>query len=542
MLSNIAIAALCGLFAVATATLSTPPSSLCWADALPPGSNLPQIVLDIDCLDKNNCYIAGGSNGAGFGVYFYDGHIDGQVYQMNMNNQTMIIMGVVARGTAANPIGVTSGVSTFFTPQFPPYHYYQLASRTWQPSASIFEFAVASQSISATKDGSTVVAVDGGSPSGFMVSKDAGRTFTFTNLTGYPSKGMRNCSAPGTLALADNMTWYLIIGQSPQTASSSSSAASSSFSEEETVYSAVRNSKTLATVKVDSKGKKKISVELNAGSMPKSGETCIGYSAELIKTTDGGQTWTTQILKPDTDFSFNDIACYDAKTCIAVGSGDVFSNVYMTVDGSTWTEVFKLTGNNNSGIPLFSLVRFVNRTTIWIAGSFAMPVQQVEEGLFYFSKDGGKTWLAYPTLQPEVAAILGLTFIDGEGFAAGINQAQSSTILRYADQPYYGFFEQVNCLTDSCNFLCQSSLFPQGMCLQSTTGGVKAFCETNGLLIQSYETTDCSGSFNSSTAPINTCLNSTNGGPLPFFENVCGSGFQREQTTVRPSERLFRHF
>ncbi len=539
MLIKTAVIAFVACVLVASALETADPApSLCWADALPPGSNLPQIVIGMDCLDKNQCYIAGGSNGAGFGVFSYDGKIDGQVYQMNMNNATMIIMSVVARGSLASPIGVTSGVSTFFTPQFPPFHYFQASSKIWQPSAAPFEFATASQSMGATKDGSTIVAVDGGQPSGFMISKDAGKTFAFVNLTGYPSKGMKNCSAPGNIAVANSQVWYLIIGQSPQTPSSSSSASASSFDSEESTVSA-RNGKTV--VSMSTGRKRKISVEMNVGSTSlHSGETCIGYSAELIKTSDGGQSWSHQILMPDATFSFNDIDCYDANVCVAVGSGDVYSNIYMTTDGNTWKQVFKVTGSNGTGIPLFNLVRFVNRTTIWIAGAFEIPAQQAQEGLFYFSKDGGNTWLAYPTLQPEVAAILALTFVNGEGFAAGINQQQSSTVLRYADQPYYGFFEQVHCLTDSCNFLCEPVLFPQGMCLQSSTGGIKAFCTPTDLQIKSYDTTDCSGSFNTSSMPINQCLNSTGGGPLPYFENVCNSQFRPEQTIGRPSQRQFR--
>lgn len=532
--------ALLALVVVAASALKTsdPAPSLCWADALPPGSNLPQIVLSMDCVDKDMCFIAGGSNGAGFGVFAYDGKIDGQVYQMQENNQSMITMGVVARGTSAAPIGVTAGVATFFTPQFPPFHYYQASSKIWQPSAAPFEFATACQSVSATKDGQTIVAVDGGSPSGFMVSSTGGKTFTFVNLTAAPAPGMKNCSAPGMIAVADANTWYLLIGQSPETPSSSSSAASSSFDASAEATISARRGKTVASMTTGPK--RKVSVELNVGSTVASGETCIGYSAQIVKTTNGGATWTSQVTLPNADFSFNDIDCVDATTCIAVGSGDFFSNVYMMTDGTTWKQVFKVTGSNGTGIPLFNLVRFVNRSTIWIAGAFEIPSQQAQEGLFYFSKDGGKTFLAYPQLQPEVAAILALTFVDGDGFAAGVTTQQSSTVLKYADQPYYGYFEQVHCLTDSCNFLCESVLFPQGMCLQSSTGGLKAFCTPDNLEIKSYETTDCSGSFNTSTMPTGQCLNSTQGGPLPFFENVCNAQYRSEQTMGRPSQRRIR--
>ena len=520
---------------LAASALNDPKPSLCWADALPPGSGLPQIVLGMDCVDKDLCVIAGGSNGAGFGVFAYDGKIAGQVYQMQMNNASLITMSIVARGTAANPIGVIGGVSTFFTPM-PPFHYWDQAAKVWQPSAAPFEFVTVADSIGASKDGQTIVAPDGGQPSGFMVSSDHGKTFSFVNLTGYPSPGMPNCSMASNVAVTNANTWYVIIGQSPQTPSSSSS---NSVGEQEASISA-RRGKTVASMTTGAK--KKFSVEFNVGSTNvASGETCIGYAAQIIKTSDAGASWTSQLLMPNADFSFNDIDCYDATTCIAVGSGDYLSNVYMTTDGSTWKQVFSVTGNNGTGIPLFSLVRFVNRSTIWIAGSFEMPATQSQEGLFYFSKDGGKTFLGYPQLQPEIAAILALTFTsDGTGFAAGFTMQQSSTVIKYADQPYYGYFEQVSCLTNGCNFLCEAVLFPQGMCLQSSTGGIKAFCTPNDLEIKAYETTDCSGSFNTSSMPLNQCLNSTNGGPLPYFENVCNAQFREVQTMGRPSQRRVR--
>jgi photosystem II stability/assembly factor-like uncharacterized protein len=500
--------------------------------------------MDISCADTNLCFIAGGSNGVGFGVFYYDGQLDGQVYQMNMVNASEIVMSVIGRGSSAQPIGVAGGVSTFFTPGFPPLHFYDGSNKQWNVSSSPFEFATVIPSIAATKDGQTIIGLNPGQPSGVMVSTNAGNSFTLIPLKGFPSANFPNCTAPNYVAVGDNATWYMILGQSPSTASSSSSGQSSSFDSSERLLQ-VRHRRQLITAKMDKHNKYTVKAEPNAAHLVNpahvdSGETCFGYSVQIIKTSDGGQTWTAQLSEASSDYTLFDIDCLDANTCVAVGSGDLFSVVYMMTNGKTWSRAFKVSGNNNTGIPLMQIVRFVNRTDIWIGGSWQVPAQQAAEGLFYFSKDGGKTFLQYPTLQPEVAVVMAMTFVKGEGFATGITTEQSSTVLRYTNQPYYGYFEQVSCLTNSCSLLCQSTMFPQGMCLQSGGGGgVKAFCQTSGLSIQQYQTTDCSGSYTSSVSPINTCMNSTNGGPFPYFENVCGSSFQAEQTMSPVSARKF---
>ena len=217
-----AIAALLLLIGASALIGST---ELCWEPMFAPGApSLPQIVLDIACIDSSSCFLAGGSNGVGFGVYFYDGKENGNIVPMSTVNMSLMVLAAEAGGTANSPRGATGGVSTIFTPQFPAEHY--LLNGTWVPSLTPFEFAEVTPNIRGTRDGLHVIACDGGSPAGIFYSQDGGASYTLKNLSGFPSKGMGNCSGPGNMAMIDKSNWYILIGQEPQTASSSSSSSS----------------------------------------------------------------------------------------------------------------------------------------------------------------------------------------------------------------------------------------------------------------------------------------------------------------------------
>ena len=521
LIALVVLAASCSLI-VSAAVHSEVATGSYWDDAFAPGSALPQICLDIGCVDANLCFIAGGSNGAGFGIYGYDGQLNGQVYQMNMNNASMIIMAVEAGGTASSPHAASGGMGTFFTAGFAPEHYYEASSSTWQPSASPFELAVATPSLSATSNGMTAVAIDGGMPAGLLVSTDGARTYALKPLTGYPGPDMGNCSTANVVEVIGDNTWFVILGQEPQTASSSSS---SSFDAQG--RKTIRHKNRDITLDISS-GSPKVSSTRAARADPRSGvasgETCVGYSYQVIKTTDGGSTYTVQMQAANgvAAFTFLGIDCIDAEHCVMIGGNQMSSVVYMTSNGGqTWSEVYTVDANAN-GTVAFSAVAYVNASDIWIGGELGEEQTQTAIGVFYYSRDGGRTWFEYSNLQYAVATVMSLTFPSPTvGFATGITQEQSSSVLKYAPQPYYGYFAQKQCLTSGCDFLCEQMYFPQGMCLQSSTGGIVATCSSSGLEIKSYVTTGCIGSYNSSTAPINTCLQSSNGGALPYFENLC---------------------
>merc|ERR1719326_1814669 len=55
------------------------------------------MVLAADCATATECYLAGGSNGAGFGVYKYNGGFPAKVTgPMTEPNMSMIVMDIAA--------------------------------------------------------------------------------------------------------------------------------------------------------------------------------------------------------------------------------------------------------------------------------------------------------------------------------------------------------------------------------------------------------------------------------------------------------------
>lgn len=534
-MKSFVVIASCVLAAVVVASVhSEAANGNCWDPAFAPGSpEVPQIVMAVACVDKGHCFLAGGQNGQGYGIYYYDGQINGQVSMMPMNNMSMMIMSVEAGGTAADPTGAAGGISTFFTPGMPAEHYFDSKAGTWQPSTvNALSLATVSTSISASKSGKFVVALDGGSPNGTLISTDGGATYNLKTIPGFPTPNMGNCTTANAVEVVDENTWYIIFGQEPQVPSaSSSSAGSSGFGVASSARKALRKKHVEYTVDFSTGAPRVEAIQMNArGSHElKDGEYCDGYDYEIVKTTDGGATYTSLIQGANASFYFTDISCLDADHCAAVGGSAFDSVVYMTADGSTWKQVLQVSTNAN-GSAVFNQISYVNGTDIWIGGSEQNDAAQTATGLFYYSKDGGKTWFMYNHFEYAVAVVMSMSFpTSSVGFAVGINQDQSSAILKYAAQPYFGYFGQKQCFNNACDFLCQEAYFPQNMCIEGGSGSVIATCTPTGLVTKNYNTTSCVGAFTTSTAPINTCLQNANGG-APYFENLCNVEEVRKTT------------
>merc|ERR1712110_336393 len=95
------------------------------------------------------------------------------------------------------------------------------------------------------------------------------------------------------------------------------------------------------------------------------------YTAELWKSSDGGKTWKNLIADKG-NYYFNDIHCFDEKTCVAVGEG--FSNdgsqspgarVFLTTDGESFKEVHRESADGSS---LMS-ARMLSATEHWAGGT-----------------------------------------------------------------------------------------------------------------------------------------------------------------------------
>jgi hypothetical protein len=150
------------------------------------------------------------------------------------------------------------------------------------------------------------------------------------------------------------------------------------------------------------------------------------FAAALAKTTDAGDTWTVQ-FNDTGKFYFNDISCFDADHCVAVGeSGDgsteMGNRIYATSDGgSSW----KLTHFNGGAQYGCMGVRMTSVSDVTAACTEEISQFKVN-AQFLTSTDGGFSW--------TVASVSGGSPTDLDmssstaGFATMVTPEQNSAI------------------------------------------------------------------------------------------------------------------
>lgn len=140
-----------------------------------------------------------------------------------------------------------------------------------------------------------------------------------------------------------------------------------------------------------------------------------GAHGTILRTSDGGATWTPRPIPGAEAFDFRDVDALDARTAVAlsIGAGDA-SRIYRTEDaGATWRAVFV----NREPKAFFDAVAFVD-------GVHGVAVSDSVDGRFVVivTGDGGRTWTS---VDPEALP----PALPGEGaFAAsGSNIAVRGT-------------------------------------------------------------------------------------------------------------------
>jgi len=152
-----------------------------------------------------------------------------------------------------------------------------------------------------------------------------------------------------------------------------------------------------------------------------------GYLAQLLKTVDGGKTWTSQFESSGL-FYFNQIGCPSVNHCCAVGEADTDSKtpgvqVWCTFDGSNWSQTYYGKDPTFSALSL----QFLNENHVFVGG--ASLRQQLIEGIFWESLDGGKTWTEsfVPDAYPNEMTFGSPTF----GLSTGFDLEGVSCLLSY---------------------------------------------------------------------------------------------------------------
>jgi|GEM_PF-1659283 len=127
-----------------------------------------------------------------------------------------------------------------------------------------------------------------------------------------------------------------------------------------------------------------------------------GGSGSIVKTTDGGDTFT--LLSSPTLNPLHAISCPTVKMCYVAGD---FGTFLKTTDGGVnWVETFL---GNKGNPPQFSDVFAVDGQKVLVVG---------RDGVFFRSEDGGATW-GRPTIK-TVADLTSIYFIDAtSGLLAG---------------------------------------------------------------------------------------------------------------------------
>jgi len=149
--------------------------------------------------------------------------------------------------------------------------------------------------------------------------------------------------------------------------------------------------------------------------------------AEVMKTTDGGMTWQSVFIKRG--YYFNQIACGSEDVCVAVGESGAFHSSVPGIHilttqngGQTWNETLYVKGTEI----FLQAVQFISETEVWVAGGVGIA------GVFYYSSDGGITWVE--SKFPGFLLITDLAFpanSGGDGWAVGLTDIGFGGLLRY---------------------------------------------------------------------------------------------------------------
>ena len=224
-----------------------------------------------------------------------------------------------------------------------------------------------------------------------------------------------------------------------------------------------------------------------------SNDAATDYSAELWKSTDGGNTWT-KLMSDTGNFYFNDIHCYDETNCVAVAEGfgetggETGARVYRTTDGETFEKVLH---KDDTHAESLMTTKMLSASEYWVGGS-TKPGALVAPSLILHSVDGGATH------TDESSGILGqmMTSMDclsaEHCYATSITAVQTCNLLEFGGNnppapsptptPGVSHYEQPPCqdgeaqasVTGTDGALCAPPCDASGSCPTDVPDGVTA--------------------------------------------------------------------
>lgn len=150
--------------------------------------------------------------------------------------------------------------------------------------------------------------------------------------------------------------------------------------------------------------------------------TILSKGGVILKTVDGGITWTEQFSKSGT--SFGDIVFVDELRGWGVGSG---GHIFHTTNGGqTWQQ-------QNSGTNfILRAVAFMDTLHGWVVGGAF--VNNGAEGIILYTNNGGKTWSNQtPMSAPRLWDVAFVDTLNGWVVGGGGSGVDSGIILRTRD-------------------------------------------------------------------------------------------------------------
>jgi hypothetical protein len=476
-----------------------------WIDLFQaPYENCPSIMMALSCVSANQCFVAGGSNGAGFGVMAFDGQPNGNFTTLNMPDQDLMLMAIGVGGTAGAPRGAVGGVGIGDGVQ------YFVNATTLLPSSQ--PFFVLTQDIRASADGKEVLVVEQGGTNSVLFSSNYGE-----NFTSYAVNSLMPNNATETRygAIADAKTWFVTLGNWP------SGSSSSSQSSKDSVIISPRT--TMVRDATAPKGWRRVHTPRPVSASDDDGYTCL-----IAKTTDAGATWHN-VMYEAKNYYPNGIDCASPTHCVAVGEGfneKAGGHVWVTLDGLTFAETLHLKDNASGQFSIMS-VKFNGENEVWVAGSFAS--QSASTGIIYQSQDGGRTWTPSSANLMFIAEISDISFAGGAGFATAMTTFNDCTVLRYdAVGPpqtpaptWNGPVSQVQCDDDNCSVNCTTVTFNQNTC-SSLNGGGSAVAQCTAGMLEQWVfpfSNNCTGLNEMQPMACGVCVQGSGNGS---FKTFCG--------------------
>jgi len=314
------------------------------------------------------------------------------------NNVTaLLLMGVAADGTTA-VVGDMFGIE------------YSSQPTGYSFKAAKLSGGLTTQDIQLVQDGGYAAAgntILGGN--GVAVSKDStGSAFKFFNISALKTSA-RYGSYPSS------KVWYVAAGEWPN--NKFESDIEDEFEEE----NIVREVSSRIALHVDPEN----DFALTPIYRRTVGDNTTSWKAQIVKTTDGGKTWTSQFYD-ENNFYFNQISCFDEDNCAVVGEADTSAQpgvrVYVTADGgNTWTRTLY----NATSTYSIMAVNYIAKGEIWAAGGNLD--QSNFQGFFWHSLDAGNTWST-----TTVAGVYAndMSFVSStQGFATAFNYASVSSFM-----------------------------------------------------------------------------------------------------------------